>query len=153
MKRSATKRIGQKFNWQQTGMPATLVSRLGQRNEFAEFKTVLNDARDQVMHPVDVETMAHELVESGGREFVEMVRELTTDLANTKKELEDANRRYERLVADLKRRRIRIGDTPACRKKAKAVPSTFISDREVIESSPALQEWEEWDRKFQSLLR
>ena len=69
------------------------------------------------------------------------------------KELEDANQRYERLVADLKRRRIRIGDTPACRKKAKAVPPTFISDREVIESSPALQEWEEWDRKFQSLLR
>ena len=144
MKRSATKRIGQKFNWQQTGMPATLVSRLGQRNEFAEFKTVLNDARDHVMQPVDVEAMAHELVESGGREFVEMVRELTTDLANTKKELEDANQRYERLVADLKRRRIRIDSSPMPkpRKKPKIEPQNVIPDKE----------WEEWDRKFQSLL-
>ena len=60
------------MNWNQTGMPSALVSRLGQRREIAEFKSVLNDARNQILRPVDAESMAQELAESGGREFVEM---------------------------------------------------------------------------------
>ena len=62
------------MNWKQTGMPAALVSSLGQRRELGEFKSVLNDAQNHVMQPVDVESMAQALAESGGREFVEMVR-------------------------------------------------------------------------------
>ena len=126
-------------------MPSSLVSRLGQRNEFSEFKAVLTDARNQVMRPVDAEGMARELVESGGRDYVEMVRELTTDLANTRQELESANRRYERLVADLAKRGISVNDLESA------------SPAKVQSSKPApadngLAEWEEWDRKFQSLL-
>lgn len=126
-------------------MPSSLVSRLGQRNEFSEFKTVLNDARNQVMRPVDAEGMARELVESGGRDYVEMVRELTTDLANTRQELESANRRYERLVADLAKRGISVND----------LESAFPAKSQPPKPAPAdngLAEWEEWDRKFQSLL-
>ena len=89
------------MNWNQTGMPAALVSRLGQRREIGEFKSVLNDAQNQVMQPVDVEAMAQALAESGGREFVEMVRNLTAALENAKIELENANRRYERLLPGL----------------------------------------------------
>lgn len=132
-------------------MPTSLVSCLGQRNEFSEFKSVLNDAQNHVMQPVDVEAMARELVESGGREFVEMVRELTTDLANTKQELEDANRRYERLNAELERRGIRV--------EAEVVPTVGGSSaaepgeqRAQESAADAEAEWEEWDRRFQSLL-
>ena len=45
------------MNWNQTGMPAAMVSRLGRR-EVSEFKSVLNDAQNHVMRPVDVEVMA-----------------------------------------------------------------------------------------------
>lgn len=141
-----------KFNWDQKGMPSSLVSCLGQRNEFAEFKTVLNDARDQVMRPVDVETMARALAESGGRDFVEMVRELSTELANARKELEDANRRCERLTAELERCGIRMDgrrseESPA-EKASGACPVSDESDS----TADAAAEWEEWDRRFQSLL-
>ena len=91
-----------KFNWNQSGMPVSLVSRMGRRSAVAEFKSVLNDAQNQVMVSVDAEAMANDLVESGGREYVEMVRALSADLANARKELEAANLRYERLVANLR---------------------------------------------------
>ena len=134
-----------KFNWDQTGMPVSLVSRLGRRNEFAEFKTVLSDARNQVMQPVDAEGMARELVESGGRDYVEMVRELSTELANAKRELEDANRRYERLTAELARRGIAVDD-PASPPIATRTVSEPVSD------DNGLAEWEEWNRRFEALL-
>ena len=97
-------------------MPASLVSRMGLRSEFSDFKSVLNDAQNQVMTPVDAESMARELVQSNGREYVEMVRELSTALANAKKELEEANRRYERLTADLAKRGIRYEEGAFCRR-------------------------------------
>lgn len=132
------KRMNVKLNWKQTGMPVALVNRLGRRNEFAEFKTVLNDARNQILQPVDAEAMARELVESGGREYVDMVRELSTDLANTRRELEAANRRCERLVAELARRGIAIDeDRP---------------ERTVAAPADESSEWDEWNRKFQALL-
>ena len=133
------------MNWKQTGMPAALVSSLGQRRELGEFKSVLNDAQNQVMQPVDVEAMAQALAESGGREFVEMVRGLTTALANAKRELEDANRRYERLTADLARRGVSIeeaGDEPPEKPAPREPPSVL----------DGLDEWEEWDRRFKALL-
>ena len=37
-----------KFNWNQSGMPVSLVSRMGRRSAVAEFKSVLNDAQNQV---------------------------------------------------------------------------------------------------------
>lgn len=43
-------------------MPAALVSRLGQRNELSEIKTVPNDAVSRVMRAVDAEAMTHELM-------------------------------------------------------------------------------------------
>ena len=132
------------MNWNQTGMPAALVGRLGRR-EVSEFKSVLNDARNHVMCPVDVESMAEELAKSGGREFVEMVRELTASLTQTRTDLENANRRYERLVADLGRRGISIGET-GDEKAAEAPPR---EPRSILEG---LDEWEEWDRRFRSLL-
>ena len=55
------------MNWNQSGMPAALVNRLGERRELAEFRSVLNDAQNQIVHPVDAESMAQELVKSGGR--------------------------------------------------------------------------------------
>lgn len=135
-----------KVNWQQSGMPVTLVSRLGARNEFAEFKTVLRDAQNQVMTPVDAESMARELVESGGREYVEVVRELTAALEGAKRELEAANRRYERLVADLECRGIPLEEArPAPDETAVAAPA----ERPAVD---ARDEWDEWDRKFQALL-
>ena len=135
-----------KVNWQQSGMPVTLVSRLGARNEFAEFKTVLRDAQNQVMTPVDAESMARELVESGGREYVEVVRELTAALEGAKRELEAANRRYERLVADLERRGIPLEEArPAPAETVAAAPA----ERPAVD---ARDEWDEWDRKFQALL-
>ena len=133
------------MNWNQTGMPAALVSRLGQRREIGEFKSVLNDAQNHVMQSVDVEAMAQALAESGGREFVEMVRNLTAALTNAKAELENANRRYERLTADLARRGIRVeeeGDEDPKKPAPREPPS-------VLEG---LDEWEEWDRRFRSLL-
>ena len=133
------------MNWNQTGMPAALVGNLKQRREITEFKSVLNDAQNQVMHSVDVEAMAQELAESGGRDFVEMVRGLTTALADAKRELENANQRYERLVADLAKRGISIkesdGETPM-----KPLP------REPKSILDGIDEWEEWDRRFRSLL-
>ena len=133
-----------KFNWDQTGMPATLVGRL-ERRELAEFKSVLNDANNHVRSTIDAEAMAQELVESGRGDLVEMVRELTTALANVERELENANRRYERLTADLAHRGISIGescDEPTEKPKSREPPS--IMD--------GMDEWEEWDRKFRSLL-
>ena len=133
------------MNWNQTGMPSALVNRLGQKRELSEFKSVLNDARNHVMHPVDAESMAQELVQAGGREFVEMVKELTTALETAKRELEDANRRYERLTADLARRGISIeetGDEPPEKPAPREPPSVL----------DGLDEWEEWDRRFKSLL-
>lgn len=135
-----------KFNWNQSGMPVAMVSRLGARNEFSEFKSVLNDAQNQVMTPVDAEAMARELVQSNGREYVEMVRELSESLAQTKRDLEEANRRYERLTADLARRGIRIDDTPPARQE------TELPAKGPDSAEDRLAEWEEWDRKFQSLL-
>ena len=122
-------------------MPATLVSRLGQRNAFAEFKTVLNDAQNQVMTPVDAEAMARALVDGHGQAYVDMVRELSTELTNAKRELEIANRKYERLVANLAERGIAIEEA---------------DNRSVEETSQKTTdedaEWEEWNRKFESLL-
>ena len=133
------------MNWKQTGMPAALVSSLGQRRELGEFKSVLNDAQNHVMQPVDVESMAQALAESGGREFVEMVRNLTADLTNAKAELENANRRYERLVADLARRGINA-EEPADEVPKGPAPR---EPRSILEG---MDEWEEWDRRFKALL-
>ena len=133
------------MNWKQTGMPAALVSSLGQRRELGEFKSVLNDAQNHVMQPVDVESMAQALAESGGREFVEMVRNLTADLTNAKAELENANRRYERLVADLARRGI-SAEEPADEVPKGPAPR---EPRSILEG---MDEWEEWDRRFKALL-
>ena len=104
------------MNWKQAGMPTALVSRLGQMR-----------------------------AEPGGRELVEMVRELTASLANAERELENANRRYERLTADLARRGIRIEESGA------EVPDE-PPPREPPSIMDGMDEWEEWDRKFRSLL-
>ena len=133
-----------KFNWDQAGMPANLVSRLGRR-ELTDFKSVLNDANNHVRSTIDAEAMAQELMESGRGDLVEMVRELTTALANAEKELENANRRYERLTADLARRGISIEEPGA---EAPEEPQP----REPPSIMDGRDEWEEWDRKFRSLL-
>ncbi len=136
-----------KFNWNQSGMPVSLVSRLGRKSTVAEFKSVLNDAQNQVMVSVDAEAMANDLVESGGREYVEMVRALSADLANARKELEAANLRYERLVANLRQRGISLDADPPPRQETQAAP--------VQEPAPAADErddWETWDRRFKALL-
>ena len=136
-------------------MPAALVGRLGQRREIAEFKSVLNDAQNQVMRPVDVELMAEELVKSGGREFVEMVRELTLSLSNVRSELENSNRRYERLVGDLRRRGISIAEDGLAQPAAESSlegPSKEVSSGGSKSHEDGLAEWEEWDRRFRSLL-
>ena len=104
------------MNWKQTGMPTALVSRLGQMR-----------------------------AEPGGRELVEMVRELTASLANAERELESANRRYERLTADLARRGISI-EEPGEEASEKPRP------REPESILEGIDEWEEWDRKFRALL-
>ena len=137
-----------KFNWDQAGMPATLVSRLGRRNELTEFKSVLNDANNHVRSTIDAESMARELVESGRGDLVEMVRELTTSLANAERELESANRRYERLTADLARRGISIGKSV----EEKAPKEPPLPPREPESILEGMDEWEEWDRRFRSLL-
>jgi len=142
-----------KVNWNQTGMPSTLVSRFGRRNELAEFKMVLNDAGSRVMRSVDAEALAQELVESGGREIVEMVRELTTALAHAERECESANRRYERLVSDLARRGIPLESDDGPRQEPTDGGDKGASQQEG--KDPALsadEEWDAWDRKFQALL-
>ena len=133
-----------KFNWDQAGMPATLVSRLGRR-ELAEFKSVLNDANNHVRSTIDAESMAQELMESGRGDLVEMVRELTTALADAERELANANRRYERLTADLVRRGISIEESgdEAPKDPPRREPKSILE---------GMDEWEEWDRRFRSLL-
>ena len=143
------------MNWNQTGMPTSLVSQLGQKRELAEFKSVLGDAQNRIMRPVDVELMAQELQKSGGREFVEMVKELTTALENAKRELEDANQRYERLTADLRRRGVGVEEDVPLRRAADRPPEELAPDRPAGKAeSPedGLAEWEEWNRRFQALL-
>ncbi len=128
-------------------MPTSLVSRLGQRSTLSEFKSVLNDAQSQVMVSVDAEAMAKELAESGGREYVEIVRALSADLANARKELEAANLRYERLVADLEGRGISLDADPPPQQETQEPP--------VKEPAPATDErddWETWDKRFKALL-
>ena len=136
-----------KFNWNQSGMPVSLVSRMGRRSAVAEFKSVLNDAQNQVMVSVDAEAMANDLVESGGWEYVEMVRALSADLANARKELEAANLRYERLVANLRQRGISLDADPPPRQETPEAP--------VQESAPVADErddWDTWDQRFKALL-
>ena len=141
------------MNWNQTGMPSAFISRLGQKRELGEFKSVLNDARNHVLRPVDAEAMAQTLFDSGGREFVDMVKELTTALDSTKRELEDANRRYERLVADLERCGISItDDTPPESDGAHEEPSGDRPPSEPKPQTDGAAEWEEWDRRFRALL-
>ena len=123
-------------------MPTTLVSRLGQRNEFAEFKSVLRDAQNQVMTPVDAEAMARELVDSDGRAYVDMVRELSSELTNAKRELDAANRKYERLVASLVARGMSVEEFSSSSDKVQQSEKTGDQDAE----------WEEWNRRFESLL-
>ena len=101
-------------------MPANLVSRLGRR----------------------------ELMESACGDPVEMVRELTTSLANAERELENSNRRYERLRADLARRGISIEESGGENEVPKEVPPP----REPKSILEGMDEWEEWDRRFRSLL-
>ena len=125
-------------------MPATLVSRLGRR-ELAEFKSVLNDANNHVRSTIDAESMAQELMESGRGGLVEMVRELTASLANAEKELENANRRYERLTSDLARRGISIEESGD---EAPVEPPP----REPESILDGMDEWEAWDRRFRALL-
>ena len=138
------------INWNQSGMPMPLVSRLGKRNEFADFKSVLRDAQNQVMTPVDAEAMAHELVQADGREYVEMVRELTSALATAKNDLVAANRRYERLKAALERRGIAIDEDGA--QPAEAERSAEVAAEVPAASVTDSDEWDAWNRKFQSLL-
>ena len=133
-----------KFNWDQAGVPANLVSRLGRR-ELTEFKSVLNDANNHVRNTIDAESMAQELMRSGRGDLVEMVRELTTALANAEQELENANRRYERLAADLARRDISIEESggEAPKESPRREPKSILE---------GMDEWDEWDRRFRSLL-
>ena len=126
-------------------MPANLVSRLGRR-ELTDFKSVLNDANNHIRSTIDVESMAQELMASGRGELVEMVRELTASLANAERELESANRRYERLTADLARRGISIEES------GKKAPEESPPPREPKSILEGMDEWEEWDRRFRSLL-
>jgi len=143
---------GMRFNWNQTGMPAALVSRLGQKNELAELKTVLHEAGNHVMRAVDAEAMARELLESGSRDVVEMVRDLTTALAHAERELESANRRYERLVEDLARRGIDITEESSRKPEVPDDKAVDLPSRATVPSADPSAEWEEWDRRFQSLL-
>ena len=136
-----------KFNWNQSGMPAALVSSMGRRSTVAEFKSVLNDAQNQVMLSVDAEAMANDLVESDGREYVEMVRALSAELANARKELEAANLRYERLVADLRKRGVGLDADPPPRRETQEVPA-----KESAQVADGRDTWEMWDRRFKALL-
>lgn len=136
-------------------MPESLVNRLGRKNELSEFRTVLHDAGDRVMRSVDAEAMARELLESGSREVVELVRDLTTALARVEKDLEGANRRNERLCAELARRGIRMTPEDVLRQESDESDGRAtekLAKREVEQAADAVSEWEEWDRRFQSLL-
>jgi len=144
-----------KFNWNQTGMPAALVGRLGQKNELAELKTVLHDAGNHVMRSVDAEAMARELLESGRRDVVDMVRDLTTALAQAERDLEAANRRYEHLTAELERRGLRLEEEVSSQHTLEASDSKAAVEQpsqSVGQPADPVAEWEEWDRRFQSLL-
>ena len=136
-----------KFNWNQSGMPVSLVSRMGRRSAVAEFKSVLNDAQNQVMVSVDAEAMANDLVESGGREYVEMVRALSADLANARKELEAANLRYERLVANLRQRGISLDADPPPRQET---PGALVQEPAPV--ADERDDWDTWDQRFKALL-
>lgn len=146
-------------------MPASLVSRIGLRSELAEYKSVLRDVRDQVMVAVDAEAMARELVASGGREYVDLVRELTTALASVKKELAAANQRCARLESELERRGISLEDEGRPGDGQHGGASSSADSGPVPEepgapsadgaAEPAVDpeaEWEAWDRRFQALL-
>lgn len=134
-------------------MPVSFVSRIRPRDEFAEFRSVLNEARNLVMNPVDADAMARGLAQGGGREYVEMVRELTTALENTKKELEESNRRYEQLTADLRKRGIRLSGEPSSRRPAAPKPEAASpSDSVPKPVDRASSEWDDWNRRFLSLL-
>lgn len=71
--------------------------------------------------------------------------EVDTDIATVRQELESANRRYERLVADLAKRGISVEDLDSASPAEVQSPKPAPADN-------GLAEWEEWDRKFQSLL-
>ncbi len=71
---------------------------------------------------------------------------VTTALADAEKELENANRRYERLAADLARRGISLedmGDEAAPKEPSPREPKSILE---------GMDEWEEWDRRFRALL-
>jgi len=127
-------------------MPTSFVGQVRRRSTLSEFKSVLRDAQNQVMSSVDTESMAEALVESDGRNYVEMVRDLSRSLANAEKELEASNRRYERLVADLEKRGIRIDENGLSCDETRGPLSVTTANADVVD------EWEEWNLKFQSLL-
>ena len=134
-------------------MPSALVSQLVRRRESVEIRSVLNDARDHIMQPVDVEAMASKLMESGGGDFVTLVKGLTEDLANAKRELENVNRRCERLTAELAKRGIDIDGEEPPRSEPGYQTSGPAKDKKVPPSPLAGQsEWEEWDRRFRALI-
>ena len=141
------------MNWNQTGMPSALVGQLVRRRESAELRSVLNDARDHIMQPVDVEAMAVKLMEAGCGDFVTLVKGLTEDLANAKRELENANRRCERLTAELAKRGIDIdGEEP--QQSGSGRPTAGPAEEKKVPPSPldGQSEWEEWDRRFRALI-
>jgi len=135
-----------KIDWNQTGMPTSFVGQVRKRSTLSEFKSVLRDAQNQVLSSVDTESMAEALVESDGRNYVEMVRDLSRSLANAEKELEASNRRYERLVADLEKRGIRIDENGLSCDESPGPSPVTTANADVVD------EWEEWNLKFQSLL-
>lgn len=141
------------FNWNQSGMPVSLVSGVGQRSEFSAYRSVLKDAQDLVLLSMDADAMARELVQSGGREYVEIVRELSDSLAKTRKELELANRRCERLVAELERRGISFDEstTPVTVTEAPG-RAMATGPRPCKSEAEGRAEWEEWNRRFEALL-
>jgi len=144
-----------KFNWNQQGMPAALVTHLGIRNELAEYKSVLREAQDLVVSTADAEAMAKELVRSGGREYVEMVRDLSCALTCAKKELAAANRRCERLTAELAHRGISVDEDHLAHAASACAEPPAVAERPskaAGASSDGRSEWEAWNRLFQSLL-
>ena len=161
------------MNWNQIGMPSALVSHMGLKRELAECKSVLNEAQNHVMQPVDVGVMAEKLVESGGREFVTLVRGLTLDLEATKRELENANRRCERMREELTRSGVDVDenglvknrDDSRAKKAVKKDIAKETTEVSVVKHEPKDEPkkeppsildgqavWEEWDRRFKALL-
>ena len=97
------------MNWNQTGMPSAFISRLGQKRELGEFKSVLTDARNHVLQPID--------------------------------------------VANLERRGIDVtDDPPPDAEVAHGEPSDALPSEKPKSQADGLAEWEEWDRRFRSLL-